>query len=377
MIRQAKDILLLGPYPGNESFSLANYFNFYRRELPSLLGACSLQAVCPGTLDQFDAAKIVRAGRHRAWWDNYVAWPLRLKFQRAELFHIVDQGLAWYARFLNRGKLITTVHDLIAYMSCAGKLPFAPPPRKRQPIVHECVRRLREMDHLLSVSHYTADCLVRELEIPASKITVVHNYLDPEFRPIAAEEERRRIRAKWFGTAEAVVLHVGKPSVYKNRIGALKAFSLVHAELPEARMFLAPLPPNGEESAFLREASCGDAVRFLGPVTKPELREVYGAADVLVFPSLFEGFGWPPLEAMACGCPVVCTRRASLAEVVGDAALTVEDPHDHPRLAAVIREVLTDDRMAADLRRRGLGRAQMFSPATALQAVASVYHRLL
>jgi glycosyltransferase involved in cell wall biosynthesis len=232
------------------------------------------------------------------------------------------------------------------------------------------------MDHLVSVSEHTASCLVGELGIPAARITVVHNFVDDCFRPLSAED-RPRVRERWFGTAEHVVIHVGKPSAYKNRIGALKAFALLRRRLPEARMFLVHRAPDTEESAFLKESGCEGAVRFFPPVSKSELVEFYCAADVLVFPSLYEGFGWPPLEAMACGCPVVCTTRASLREVAGDAALTVEDPHDRAALAEALHCVLTDANTARDLRGRGLRRAKQFAPMVALAKVAEVYRSLV
>jgi glycosyltransferase involved in cell wall biosynthesis len=126
----------------------------------------------------------------------------------------------------------------------------------------------------------------------------------------------------------------------------------------------------------MEDLRCSSCVTFLPAVSVAELREIYTAADVLVFPSFYEGFGWPPLEAMASGCPVVSSTRASLREVVADAALTVDDPHDNERIASLLAEVLTDPRCAADLTRRGLARAACFSPEKSLNEVAGIYRML-
>lgn len=138
-------------------------------------------------------------------------------------------------------------------------------------------------------------------------------------------------------------------------------------------MFLVHGSPTADETAFLGECESRTAIRFLPAISRSELREFYGAADAMIFPSLYEGFGWPPLEAMACGCPVVCTKRGSLKEVVGNAAVTVEDPHDHSSMAAALRTILTDASSHRDLRSRGFARAKKYAPEKLLGQMAAVY----
>jgi glycosyltransferase involved in cell wall biosynthesis len=117
-------------------------------------------------------------------------------------------------------------------------------------------------------------------------------------------------------------------------------------------------------------------LRDLGPVDDQGLADLYNAADVLLFPSLYEGFGWPPLEAMATGLPVVCSRAGSLAEVVGDAALTAE-PEDVSGLANHVAAVLTDPSLVASLRLRGFERAKLFNWDRTAEKFEAVYREVL
>jgi glycosyltransferase involved in cell wall biosynthesis len=260
-------------------------------------------------------------------------------------------------------------------MISAGKLDLKQPPAKRKLIISENTRQLRRLEAFISVSRHTADLLMRELDIPARKISVIHNHLDPIFAPLA-EPERVLARRTFFADAEYAVIHVGKASAYKNRLGAMRAFALLRRRLPTARMLLVHGPASPEERGFVAESGCAAAFQFLAPLAEEGLRRFYGSADVLLFPSFYEGFGWPPLEAMGTGCPVISTTCASLAEVVGDAALTLDDPHDHQRMADLLHTVLTDRTTASDLRRRGFRRARLFAPEIALQRVAEVYRSL-
>ncbi len=332
-------------------------------------------ARCPGDIRQLAGDRLPKMPRRTAWVQNYLRWPVELTSLRSECFHIVDQGLMWYARFLRGGRILGSVHDLIAHLTIQGKLDLEPPPAKRKIIIRESIRQLCRLERIISISQHTADLLVREFQIPAQRIVVVHNHLDPVFTPMN-EPERAVARQRFFGSSEYVVIHVGKASSYKNRLGALKAFDLLRQRLPAARMFLVHGPPNAQEAEFVAESGCANAVSFLPSISNEDLRQFYGAADVLIFPSFYEGFGWPPLEAMGCGCPVVSTTCASLAEVVGGAALTLDDPNDHQRIADLAYSILTETTTATDLRDRGRARAKLFAPEIALNRVAEVYRSM-
>jgi glycosyltransferase involved in cell wall biosynthesis len=367
--------VLLGPHPGTASFSILKYFHFFRCMLPQYLPGWHLSDDSPGLNEISTDTPAKELGSLQARWESYGRWPLHLTKVRADCVHIVDQGLAWYGEFIRGGRRLVTVHDLIGYMQWKGAFGPSATLLRKKLLLSECVRQIKRADHIVSSSHCTAAHLMSYLGISAGRITVVHNPVETSFSPLSVEE-KTAARKRWFGEAEAAVIHVGQAISYKNRIGALRAFVRVKRALPAAQMFLVHGPPDREERAFLTECEEGAAIHFLPPVTRSELREFYGAADVLLFPSLYEGFGWPPLEAMACGCPVVCTTRGSLPEVVSDAALKVDDPHNYDALADAVRAILTDASAASDLRNRGFERVRHFAPEKILPQMAEVYRVL-
>ncbi len=369
-----KDICLLGPHPGNGSFSTWGYFRQCAALLPPYCPAdWRIQNAFPGQNSVPMPQQAWSGRRSTSWRENYVSWPKALTRQRADCFHITDQGLAWYARFLPDKPLLVTVHDVISYMTMREVLPLAKPPLKQRLLVYESVRRIRTAAHVIAVSNHTADCLMRYVGLPQQRITVVPFYADPSFSHLPDNH----CREKWFDNAEHVVIHVGKAVGYKNRIGALRAFHRVLKKLPSARMFLTASRPTHEEQQFLASESLEGFVRFVPNLTTEDMIEFYNGADVLLFPSFYEGFGIPPLEAMACGCAVVSTTRASLPEVIGDAGLCVDDPQDAELLSAHVIDILTTPTLRSDLRRKGFKQAARFTPEKCMRALADLYTRVL
>lgn len=362
---------LLGVYQGDRHLSIDNYLRYCQRDLPGYLPRWTLTSLCPGGFENDYFASDVNT-RPQAWRDQFLSWPLQLHRLRADLFHIVDQGLGWYRLFLRKGKVVVTVHDLINLLVMRGRLALDPIPSRRQLIVKLAAEQIKRSDAVICVSHNTADCVLRELAIPAKRLHVIYNTVPAVFKP-PTEKERCEARKQLFRNTEHVVLHVGKPSSYKNRLGVLKIFELVHQRLPSSCLVLTSDTATLKEQSLLKELKCAPAVQVLTPENQENLRLLYNSADVLLFPSLYEGFGWPPLEAMACGCPVVSSTAGSLLEVVGQAGITIPNPLAYNSFADTIVRVLTDRHLADDLRSAGRRHIRKFSSEILTPQLADVY----
>lgn len=342
-------------------------------ELGSIVGDFRVDAMCPAKTDS-DGLEV--GGRARVWVRNYIRWPLRLRKMEADAYHIVDQGLAWYGEVLPRGTRFITVHDLINYLTCLGKLPFAPLSRRRRLIVLRCIAEIKRADHVFAISHFTASALMKYLGLQARKITVTPNCADARFR-LYSSTEIAAARAKLFGNCDYVIGCVASNATYKNRLGALRVFSILLKMLNSVHLHIVGGGVTETEAAFIKEAGLKDSVHYWGRLPLDELVSFYNGADAFLFTSTYEGFGLPPLEAMQCGCPVVTTSCASLREVVGEAALTVDSPLEVEKMAAHLLGVLKNETLRKNLRYLGLRQASKFTVERSMQGIAEVYGRLL
>ena len=269
--------------------------------------------------------------------------------------------------------MVVTIHDL-AHLALPSLFPGA----ARRVYAHAMFRAVtRRARRIIAVSRFTATELQHWLDIPAHRIRVIHNGVSPAFCPDPDPQRSKRAVAE-LGLAEPFVLAVGNVKPHKNLTGLLAAFQLLEGEPQLAIVGQAQQLLTGDED-FPRSLASSPArqrVHATGRLLFPTLLALYRRARLLVLPSLYEGFGLPVLEAMACGTPVVASDRASLPEVAGDAAL-LTDPTDPPRLAGVIQRLLDDDDLHAELSARGLARVKQFSWQRSAREHAAVYREII
>lgn len=252
---------------------------------------------------------------------------------------------------------VATVHDL-APLHVAGKYDPARMLYQRRVIP----ALLRGQDRLIADSHATAEDLIR-VGVARERTHVIPLGVDHDrYFPWPLEEARARVR-EGFGVAAPFLLYVARlEHPGKNHLRLLRAFGAIGARRPEIVLVLAGPEWSGHQAIYRETGRLGLAGRviFTGYVGDDQLPFLYRAAEALVFPSLFEGFGLPLLEAMACGTPVVTSNVSSMPEVVGDAGLLV-DPTSEADIARGIEEALADAATGAELARKGLARARAFT----------------
>jgi glycosyltransferase involved in cell wall biosynthesis len=234
-------------------------------------------------------------------------------------------------------------------------------------------RAARRATRVITDSMASKADLVEIVGIDEARIDVIPLGVSPAFNPSLRDSKRLQER---IGRGGPVVLSVGTPEPRKNLGAVLEAFDRVRREIPEATLLLVGDAGWRTGDLDARLARAGSSVIRAGRFPLDELARTYASADCFLFPSLREGFGLPPLEAMASGLPVVCSNRPSLPEVVGDAALTAE-PDDHDALASAVVSILLDHARAADLRTRGLAQSASFTWSATVEQTIATYRRAL
>ncbi len=269
---------------------------------------------------------------------------------------------------------VVTIHDLI---------PLLLPLYRGSALVRLYMRLVsasaRRAHAVIADSECSKRDIIRRLGIPAERVHVVYLAADSHYRPVSKADRLQAVRAR-YALPEKFLLYLGGFDQRKNVRLIIEAFAL----MPELyasgyRLVLAGVPLGGDSAFFPNPRRLAqkvslpeDAVQFTGWVAEEDKPALYASAEVFLFPSLYEGFGLPPLEAMACGTPVIASNASSLPEVVGDAARLV-DPSNPSAWAEAIRSVTTDASQRAEMRARGIAQAAQFSWGRAAHETLAVY----
>ncbi|MDO8585333.1 MAG: glycosyltransferase family 1 protein [bacterium] len=266
-------------------------------------------------------------------------------------FNIIETGISPH---------VITFHDL-SFVHHPDFFPF----RKRLwHSVQAPKTNAERAAHLIAVSEYTKYDLVTTWNIPKEKISVIYSGIDTQFRPIATDDSLLREWKKQNNVAFPYLLYLGTLEPRKNITGAIRAFNILKAspQFRDLRLVLAGAP-GWLYASIVREAAHSpyrQHIIFWGPVKTEERVLLYNGSEAFVYPSFFEGFGLPPLEAQACGIPAVVADRTALPEILGGGALYV-NPWRTGELADALAEVITNEGLRRTLRDKGLENAKRFS----------------
>ena len=275
-------------------------------------------------------------------------------------------------------RTLLTVHDL-SFL----RYPEAFVPKLRRYLERLVPRSIARADVVLADSAATQADIVSLLGVPPDKVQVLYSGVHPCFRPEAELGERDRLQARYGIGGRPYVLSVGTVQPRKNYIRLIKAFTrlqtcnlqtckLANLQLADLQLLIAGGRGWLYQDIFAEAEKQGDSVRLLGFVDEADLPALYRNAVLFAFPSLYEGFGLPVLEAMACGVPVVCSDASSLPEVAGDAALLV-DPHDEDALAEAMARGLGDAGLRREMITRGLAQATRFTWEQAARQLVGIF----
>ncbi len=332
-------------------------------------GRCQLREFTP-TLP-----KGAKTGRWAMRVARYIRYPWQARRHPGTINHIVDPGYGHLLYILNPGRTVVTVHDLIPLLVWRGEIPGSP--REKMPLVNLfSFTALRKAQRLIADSENTRRDLVNLLKISERRIRVIHPGLNRIFRPYEAGEKTAAGAALGLTNGSATRILVTGSQFYKNHGTAVRACARLRAGYAKPLQLLKLGPPTPEFKAAVRDHGLEDITHYLVGVPDEQMPAVYNNIDLLLFPSWYEGFGWPPLEAMACGTPVVASNAASLPEVMGDAGLMCS-PHDSEGLAQAMQAVLTDNNLRLALVERGLKRASLFTWERVAEQTLEVYESLV
>lgn len=312
--------------------------------------------------------------RVRRYWYQYPKYLRCASKTHFDLNHVIDHSYAHIVYGLDGNRTAVTCHDIFPLKHWKGEIEGLPPRRVPPLTVLASLRGLRRAQVVITPSAATKADLVRHLDLDPARIHVIPYGLDPSFRRFPPEVREELLQRLPLGGAEAKhLLSIDTGGPYKNQAATIQVLArITEGSEFDVRLVRAGAALSPSDRELAAELGVTHRVIELGAVGPDEMPALYNRCDVLVFPSFYEGFGWPPLEAMGCGLPVVCSRWASLLEVVGDAAPTAEAT-DYDALASCVARFLDDPDEAEAVAQRGSQRAGRFTWALAAAKTAEIY----
>ncbi|MFA6492779.1 MAG: glycosyltransferase family 1 protein [Patescibacteria group bacterium] len=335
-------------------------FGFYVKNLVDALAKVDPQnkyiLIKPQTEKDFPTVK-------RFIWDQ-ITFPSKAKWAKVDLLH----QPCFSAPIFYPGKVIVTCHDLISVffpenLPLASRLFYS----RWMPFSY------RKAMLVIASSEHTKRDLMSLLKIPESQIRVVHLAVSSEFEPIKSETKIAKVRKK-YGTGQKYLMHVGTLEPRKNLEFLVKAFALAYREGIEENLVITGKKGWYYNGLFelVKKLNLEKKVIFTGYVEEKDLPALYSGATAFLFPSLYEGFGLPPLEALACGTPVISSNTSSLPEVVGRAGILLP-PKDERIWAKNIVKIVKDKSLAKTLRDLGIRQAAKFTWENTARKTIEVY----
>jgi len=365
--QQKLSVVLVATAPQGEKGSMARYAGL----LVSALSDAGVQVrVVNLALPLWLLEKL--PNRFRMWFHHLwilLAAPLRLTWLKSDIYHVLDGSHAYIAHFLPAASTVVTAHDIIPLLQLRGVMEGQPPGRGGRVIVQQSIRGLQRAAHIVCDSMSTIEDICAYTAIPRQRLSMIYPALSVAQKGASPCWSTRRSAQK------AYIFHIGHNGYYKNRSGVLRIFAAILKAVPEMWLKMAGPAPSADLLQQCEALGISGRVEFIDYPDDAQVTALYLHACLFLFPSRYEGFGWPPLEAMAAGCPVICSSAGSLAEVAGDAAI-VEDVDDEDAMVAHAVHLLNQQAVAENMVQRGYERVKHFKPAVMADALIQVYRQV-
>ncbi len=370
-------VLLVANYANDQQRSMLGFARVLEEQLKTR--GLSVRYIAPhAVFGRLLGSQPANAGLRKwlGYIDKFLLFPRQLKRAAAQVdvVHICDHGNSPYNGFIDDTPHIVTCHDLLATQAARGEIAgweVGPTGRFMQKLI---IKGLQNAHFVVCVSQNTQNELQRIVQVPTSKSKVIYNGFYQSYERLEDNESRKALVEMNLPGSKSFLLHVGGNQPYKNRLGVLKIFKALCQRDPGHNMHLvmAGKPWTPQMKRFVADSDLTQAIVEIANPNAQQLRALYSQSRALLFPSLFEGFGLPIIEAQACGCPVFTSNRAPMSEVAGNAAFYF-DPEDPEQAAQVI---LSNIENVQDVVQQGFKNIERFSTERMINEYIDVYKQV-
>jgi glycosyltransferase involved in cell wall biosynthesis len=312
-------------------------------------------------------------GKWLGYIDKYIIFPqaLRQEIYWADVVHICDHSNAVYTKYLQKVPHIVTCNDLLAIRSALGEIKENQTRWTGKQLQRIILNGLNQAQRVACISEHTRLDLLRISSLKSSVVSMIYMGLNYSYKPMKIPEAKEHLKIFGLSKECQFILHVGGNTWYKNRLGVLSIFHYLLQKYRKSELYLVMIGQSftNEMHQYIKTHNLSQKVIELVGVDNEDLRDFYSSATALLFPSLEEGFGWPIIEAQACGCPVITSNRTPMTEVGGEAAIYI-NPINPQQAAETIADCLP---LLESLKQKGLLNAQRFTPETMISSYIQLY----